>query len=630
MALSGNFSTNKYTTSSHGSIGLNLSWTGTQDVANNQTTIKWTLKSNGTMSSGYYVQGGPISAYINGTRVFYQSGRFNVRGDGGYKKTGTIIVDHNEDGSKNVAMSISAALYSTSQNCTGSKTFTLNKINRYAILESAPNFNDEDNPTITYNNYAGELVTSLQAAISVDGSTPLVPYRDLDISGNSYTFNLTANERRSLYDASTYSNSLTVYFLLKTELGGNTYVDNLERVMTIINADPIINNASYEDTNSGTLYITQDNQQIIQGHSILQFNFGELRAAKRAYLVDLSITIDGVTVSDTITSSSYPNYTKEFGIVNSSENVTAEVTLSDTRGNITRLPINVIVLSYSTPTAIITCARRNNFYNDTVLTVDASVSSLDNKNTMRIQYQYKEHDSQNWSSYTTIQDNTPTNINDPSGLDNTKMYDVRVRIQDALHTTIYIVYVAKGIPLVMFDKLKSSVGIDCLPSQANTLEVNGKIKTTGDTAVGGDLSVTGDIGGDDITASGSVSAAAASVSGNVNAGDVLIDNISVKPFYTTSERSVGKWIDGSTVYEKTVSLGSVYLLVSNTWIDVDTLTENIKPLDVIVYLNTAAGSVVSRAVMAQFVTSSKKLQLQNTRSSDIDIDTYTIRYIKTT
>ena len=115
MALSGNFSTNKYTTSSHGSIGLNLSWTGTQDVANNQTTIKWTLKSNGTMSSGYYVQGGPISAYINGTRVFYQSGRFNVRGDGGYKKTGTIVIDHNEDGSKNVAMSISAALYSASQ-----------------------------------------------------------------------------------------------------------------------------------------------------------------------------------------------------------------------------------------------------------------------------------------------------------------------------------------------------------------------------------------------------------------------------------------------------------------------------------------------------------------------------------
>ena len=59
MALSGSISTNKYTTQNHGSIGLILSWTASQSIDNNQTTINWTLKSYGTMSSGYSVQAGP-------------------------------------------------------------------------------------------------------------------------------------------------------------------------------------------------------------------------------------------------------------------------------------------------------------------------------------------------------------------------------------------------------------------------------------------------------------------------------------------------------------------------------------------------------------------------------------------
>ena len=70
MASSGSVSTNKYSTSSHGTIGLILSWSITsQSIANNTTTIHWTLKSNGTMDSGYYVQAGPVTCTINGTKV---------------------------------------------------------------------------------------------------------------------------------------------------------------------------------------------------------------------------------------------------------------------------------------------------------------------------------------------------------------------------------------------------------------------------------------------------------------------------------------------------------------------------------------------------------------------------------
>ena len=200
MALSGNFNTNKYSTSSSGTIGLNLSWTGTQSIENNTTTIKWTLKSNGTMSSGYSVQGGPITVSIGGTTVLNLTGRFKVNGGGGFKKTGTITINHNEDGTKSVYMSVRAALYSASVNCTGSYTYTLDTIQRFAYVTSVDNFTDESNPVMNYANPLGDALSSTQACISLTdtGLDPIISYRDIEIDGSSYTFELTSIERNLL------------------------------------------------------------------------------------------------------------------------------------------------------------------------------------------------------------------------------------------------------------------------------------------------------------------------------------------------------------------------------------------------------------------------------------------------
>lgn len=629
MALSGNFSTNKYTTSSHGNIGLNLSWTGVQDVANNQTTIKWTLKSNGTMSSGYYVQGGPISAYINGTRVFYQSGRFNVRGDGGYKKTGTIIVNHNDDGSKSVAMSISAALYSTSQNCTGSKTFTLNKINRYAAITDAPDFNDTDNPTVAYNNYAGELVDTLQACISLDGSTDNIAYRDINKLGDSYTFELTAAERETLLNATPNSNTLPVYFIVKTVISGNTFYSTLQKTMTVINAAPVITDPSYLDTNSTTTDITLDDSQIIQNLSTVSFTFGALTAIKGATLSRIDITVNAVTVSDTLSGSSVSSEVLPFGVINSASNLSALVSLTDSRGNVTSIEIPITILGWSLPTAIITCERRNNFYSDTYLTVDGSISSLDNKNTLTIQYQYKEKSSQNWSGLVTIQDNTPSEINAPQGLDNTKDYDIKVILSDRLGSTTYNITVNKGIPLALFDRLKESLSINKIAAKSNALEIDGEIDATGDITTGGDVNATGDVNADNIEAVNEVRGDTASFTGAVSAGDVLIDNISLERVYSTSERAVGKWIDGSVIYERVIQLQSAAAFSSNTWTNIISWSDPDQLLDITgLYTAGAGGSgQVWKCLNADIY--SGYLRVQNIRSASLTADTFIIRYFHT-
>ena len=633
MALSGNFSTNKYTTSSHGTIGLNLSWTATQNVAANQSTIKWTLKSNGTMSSGYYVQGGPISAYINGTRVFYQSGRFNVKGDGGYKKTGTIVVNHNEDGSKNVAMSISAALYSTSQNCTGSKTFTLNKINRYATLETAPDFNDTDNPVITYNNYAGELVDSLQACISLDGTTDNIAYRDLNKLGDSYTFELTAAERNTLLAATPNSNTLGVYFIVKTVIGGNTFTSSLQKTMTVVNADPIITDPSYEDTNSQTTAITLNNQNIIQDISTVNFNFVMLAARKKATLAQIDITVNADLVRAMLSGEAVSMESISFGTINSASDLSATITLTDSRGNTTTIDLPITMLAWTLPTAIITCARKKNYYTKTDLNVDALYSSLDNKNTISIYYQYREVGASTWSNPVSIQDNVPTTVN----LDNTKRWQIAVVVSDRLGSTTYYLEVDRGIPIIYFDRKRRSVGINTFPQNDGTLEIDGDIHNTGDINVGGDVNSTGDVNGADMNGSGDLGIAGdGSIGGDLAVtGDITAHGVVLPHKYDTAEHIVGYWIDGSPIYERTIQLSGYTTINANSSISIssDLWSETAIPIFCIAYnFNGATAGAANRYVWSQIIAqvniSTGALTIYNTRSSSIGLDTFTIQYVK--
>lgn len=124
MALSGSVTTSKYS-----GYGLQLSWTATQSVANNTSTIKWTLKSVGGTTT-YYNVSGPVTVTINGTTVYSTTSRFNLYGAGAWSRSGSLTINHNSDGTKSFSVNIQAAIYSTSVNCTGSATFTLNKIAR--------------------------------------------------------------------------------------------------------------------------------------------------------------------------------------------------------------------------------------------------------------------------------------------------------------------------------------------------------------------------------------------------------------------------------------------------------------------------------------------------------------------
>lgn len=172
MALSGSVKTSTY-----GSMGLIFSWTATQDVAKNQSTIKWNVKSYGRESNFYYMAGN-FKVVIDGSTVYSSSDRIQLWGNGATTvASGSRTLNHNSDGSKSFSVSLEAGIYTYAVNCTGSATFTLDKIAR---TPSAPT-----SVSITANNGSyvglGETVT-----IKWSGASGVITGYDIQYSrGNS-------------------------------------------------------------------------------------------------------------------------------------------------------------------------------------------------------------------------------------------------------------------------------------------------------------------------------------------------------------------------------------------------------------------------------------------------------------
>lgn len=267
---------------------LKLSCTQTKDIANNKSVINWTLTSAGG-ESNYYTTG-PTKVYINGTEV-YSKGRTDwsaktfpaAKGS----VSGSLTVSHNNDGNKSISVSFSTAIY-TSTVSTYSGTWALDSNPRQANITGAPNFNDEQNPTITYSNPAGNAVNSLEACISLTGSKDDIVYRSIPKTGSSYTFNLTDAERNVLRQATTGANSRAVKFFVKTNIGGVVYHSVLNKTLTIVNASPTLY-PIIEDTNSATIALTGKASKMVKYFSCPEVATGAA-AYKYATITQQAIT----------------------------------------------------------------------------------------------------------------------------------------------------------------------------------------------------------------------------------------------------------------------------------------------------------------------------------------------------
>lgn len=126
MATSGSFQTNSYYNRS-----IQFDWwiNGAQDIVNNKTNIGWQLKGSGT-ASGYIVSGN-FKVDAGGAIRYSSATRINL-----YQNTviasGSFDVYHNSTGEGSFGAYAEAGIYQIAVNCTGSSSWVLPTIPRYA------------------------------------------------------------------------------------------------------------------------------------------------------------------------------------------------------------------------------------------------------------------------------------------------------------------------------------------------------------------------------------------------------------------------------------------------------------------------------------------------------------------
>lgn len=521
MAISANNSKTIYApaSSTYGyTLKTEFTETGT-NTGTNTSTISCTASLSASKIAYSVSNGGTLAVYwhdnYTNTDTLVKSITVSSCGNGGGSNygtktaSGTITATHKSDGtlsgySKAVFTKDKSNSYIPASNNVSTSTTALTTIPRQAFIDSATPFNDEQNPTITYTNSAGNAVSSLQACIALTTTsaqtTPEVAYRDVSKTGSSYTFTLTDAERNTLRNAMSTQKSRNVWFYLKTVINGTTYYAWKIAALTIVNANPSIDTLDYADINSVTTDVTNDDKIIIQNQSRVQFSFYDVVALKGASLDYMTININGNITNVTMGGTGIASTTYTYGEIDVSEDTAAVITLYDTRGNFSSYNLPITIWEYYQPTAIINVSREANFYTESNINVDAKYASLDNNNTIAIEFRIKKTTDNVWGAWTSVSDNVETQFN----ADNLYAWDLQVQLYDLFETNTYTIYGALdvGIPLMFFDLLRRSVGVNSIPDINNTLVVN----------------------------------------------DIDLSNT-----YSTTEQKIGTWIDGKPIYRQVIS-----------------------------------------------------------------------------
>lgn len=419
--------------------------------------------------SGGYTAFDYATAVLDGTQKIYNGYTRMYSGETTIQELNRVI-EHNPDGSSPIRTIATSWTASFGGNGATSVDITFPNIARYPILTNATDFNDEQNPTIYFTNVLGMPGASV-STILVDPNTgvqmPGITWKNItDVSLGYYTYNLTNAEKDALRTWCNTSNSKEIWFVLLTEYNGTQYWSPLlVRTYSIINANPTFT-ASYLDTNNSTTTITGNNQKIIQNNSTLRVNIANATALKQASLSNVKVTINGITTTQPISTSSLAI---DIGTINLSANTSIPVVLTDSRGNTAQVNLNLQVLPYQLPNAIIDLKRKQNYYTETDITPDASYSSLDGNNTLTIQYRIKKTSEGSYGAYSNLTNNTTTTFN----ADNQYAWDIQVLLTDRIGSTTYNLTLGVGLPILFVDRQKHSVGINCFPNGNNSIEVNG-------------------------------------------------------------------------------------------------------------------------------------------------------------
>lgn len=458
MATSGTFKTSAYD-----GACLKFDWSlKSQSTVNNQSVISWTLKGAG-IKSGYWYMAGPFKCVINGTTVYQSSGRIKLY-TGTVVASGELAIGHDSNGAKSFTAYAECAIYVTSVNCKGSGSWSLPDIGR----ASQPSLNTRPNNSPNFN-IGDTIVVHMNRKSTVFTHTVVLKLGSYSYTiGTDVTDNISLDTDKiasNLYAQMPNSNEMTGEIVVTTYSGSTVIgTSSCAIIAHVVNSNPTFD-VSYDDSNSKTVAITGNSQYIIRNNSTLQISVSNAKALNSATLKSITAVVNGNTYTGSLNGSTG---TINVGVVNVSYDTEVTVKLTDSRENEGIRKITVLVYDWSLPSAIIKLNRKNNYYSESVLNVNANYASIGGKNTVTIRYRTKKVSESSYGSYATIQNNVDVNFT----ADNKFEWNVQVEVSDLIGKTTYNLILAKGIPITYTDILKNSFGVNCFPRYNNSLEVN--------------------------------------------------------------------------------------------------------------------------------------------------------------
>lgn len=339
-----------------------------------------------------------------------------------------------------------------SQLSTDSSTYTQTTYN-YPYCNSAPNFTIGDRLTLGLYNPLGRSIKI--NILGADGSqcsndtitgTSISGYNGDAVKG--WLYQSLPNAQSGVYKVEvTYGTSVIT-------VDGGTYKIKGDEI-------PTINEIKYGDTLSEVVSITSNAQQIVQNQSNLVVTFDPATPNYHAGSIKKFVfELNGKTITKTTNGG-----TAEFGKVNSANDLPLKVTVTDSRGLTATKEITITMLEHKEPTAVVTLERLNNYEDETYLTVDGSVSSIDGNNTIFIEYRYKIATDE-YTPFVAI----PNSQKQTLTCDKNSIYVFNVVVTDAFGTKYdreFILY--KGVFPLFIDTEKNAVGINDFPAEGEAL-----------------------------------------------------------------------------------------------------------------------------------------------------------------
>ena len=475
MAASGYFNTGNY----QGRY-LQFSWKKeSQNVANNTTTISWTLKGAGTAESGWY-ESGNFKVVIDGTTVFSQSKRIQLW-NGTTVASGTYTFSHNADGSKSFTASAEGGIWYVAVNCRGTDTFTLDTIPRASQPSciTYPNHTQNvgefgDTISIHTNRNSSAFTHTVRYAFGSASGTCINAETGSNATGIGTGFKWKIPEELMKLIPANTSGSGTIYV---DTYNGSTKIGTKSCGFTAtVPADvkPILGYSLYDASQVDLTYGSP-----VQGLSRIEVRLSPTPAMSSP-IASYKTTINGVIYRD-----------KEFatGVLTASGGIPVEMTVTDKRGRSATKSYTMSVQPYACPRisalSVLRC-NEDGTANDrgefVKVTFTAAIHNLGNKNTATYKLKYKKTSA---STYTTVSLSALANtyrVENHSYIfaaDGSSSYDVEVTATDRHYTATRSTNVSTAFTLINFHESGTGMRFGGVAEEENTFQNDLKLRQVG-------------------------------------------------------------------------------------------------------------------------------------------------------